>query len=306
MILTAQTLRTIESADRRVLGAFRLVDHATRLPLVVPARIEARSAAIVELQPDGTTIEIQPVAVSAGAVRIRQNRIGRFVVHTAPLFDDYTAGFASPNAPAILASPARRLRLQLAVSGAGTHHLPRTFAFDLPRSLDPRATDSVFSSQEVELFRGPAAPVQEGWAVLRASVVHADTGIGLPGVLIRVFRRPRQPGDGAIGAGLSEWRDERLRGEALVSITGLQRFVPGVGPNVIDTTHAIDLEVTRDTSFTGASGTVPDVDRLLAGTGDGVVRPPDQPPGSAFSIRRPTPPLAIAAGEQVSIELAMP
>jgi hypothetical protein len=306
MILAAQTLRPIESVDRRVLGAFQLVDHATRLPVVFPANIEARSAAIVELQAGDTAVTIQPVPLAAGAVRIRQNRIGRFVVFSAPLFEGYIAEFTAPATPAPLADPARRLRLQLAITRAGPGHLPRMFALDLPRALDPAGAGNVFEPQDVELFRAPSAPVQDSWAILRARVTQAGTGTALPGVLIRVFRRPRQPADEAIGAGLTEWRDARLRGEALVAITGLQRFVPGGGPNVIETTHAIEVEVTRDAAFTGAPDTLPAVDRLLAGTGEGVIRPPGQPPDSVLTILRPAPPLSIAAGEELALELEMP
>lgn len=307
MNLAAPPLRLVESVDRRVLGAFQLVDATTRLPLILPANAEVRRVSIIERQPDGTVTEIQPVSAAAGTVPIRQNRRGRFVIFGAPLFDRYVSEFTEPTTPALLAAPRRRLRLQIDLTGLGPHHLPRTFAIDLPRALDRAAADSVFVPQSVELFRSPAAPCRASWAVLRVRVVRAGTGAPLPGVLIRIFRRPRQPGDLAIGAGLSEWRDSRLRGEALVPVAGLPRFLPGAGDTVIETTHPIELEVTRDNAFSGAPGTLPGIDRLPAGIGPGIVRPPLQPAGSVLHVLRPaTPSLAIAAGQELAVELEMP
>lgn len=305
MILTAQRLRVIERVDNRVLGAFRLVDAATEVPLIVPATIEARATEIVEIQPDGTSVVIQSVPLGNGAVDIRQNRVGHYVVFRAPLFENYLLAFENPPLPVSLQNPARRLRLRLGVLAAGPHHLPQVFDFDLPRPLDPADAASVFAAQDVAFFRAPNAPVQEGWAVLRVSV--AQTGGGgaaLPGVLIRVFRRPRQPADEPIGEGLTEWRGARQRGEALVPIAGLQRFAPGAGANVIETTHAIELEATRDPAFTGAATQLPDLARLRT-SAPGTVRRPN-PPADALNVIRPAGPIDVSAGEELSVTIEMP
>ena len=291
--------RPIESADRRVLGAFQCVDAVTRLPIAVPATVEVRGATIA-----GAPVD---VALHEHAVRIRQNRGGLFVVLGAPFFDTYASTLDNPPAP--LETLVAPLRLHLAVTEAGPHYLPQQFQYDLPRSLDPDAADSVFRPQAVVLFRAPSAPVQDGWALLRVSVTEAGVTplTPLPGVLLRVFRSPRGVADLPIGAGMTEWRGG-VRGEALVPVAGIQRFRPGSGVTVIETDQAIEFEATRHSGFTGAAGQLPNVPALVAGTGAGLIRPPDQPPLSLLEIVRPatTPPIRVQAGREYVVHLAMP
>ena len=291
--------RLIESADRRVLGAFQCVDAVTRLPIAVPATVEVRGATIA-----GAPVD---VALHEHAVRIRQNRGGLFVVLGAPFFDAYASTLDNPPAP--LETLVAPLRLHLAVTEAGPHYLPQQFQYDLPRSLDPDAADSVFRPQPVALFRAPSAPVQDGWALLRVSVTEAEVTplTPLPGVLLRVFRSPRGVADLPIGAGMTEWRGG-VRGEALVPVAGIQRFRPGSGVTVIETDQAIEFEATRHSGFTGAAGQLPNVPALVAGTGAGLIRPPDQPPLSLLEIVRPatTPPIRVQAGREYVVHLAMP
>lgn len=301
MNLALQPRRVIETVDRRLLGAFQFVDAATGLPVPVAARIEVRGATI-----DGT-----PVALADDqSIRIAQNRRGVCVIFRAPFFDTYANTFLDPVAPAETA--AAPMRLALAVSDAGPHHLPQQFQFDLPRALDPAAPDSVFQPQPVRLFRAPHATVQDGWAVLRVCVTQA--GISpprpLPGVLVRVFASPRGPADRPIGEGLTEWRGG-VAGEALVPVIGVQRFRPGAGPNVIESDQAIVFDVVRHGGFTGAAGQLPDVPALLAGTGAGLIRPPTSPAGSQLTILRPTgitpaTPMRVEAAREYVVHLAMP
>jgi hypothetical protein len=76
---------------------------------------------------------------------------------------------------------------------------------------------------------------------------------------------------------------------------------------VIETTHPIELEVTRDTGFSGATGTLPDPGRLIAGTDSGIVRPPLRPAGSVLHVLRPAATaLTLAAGQELTVELEMP
>lgn len=299
MNLELLPLRRLETADRRVLGAFQFVDALTTLPLGGPATIAVRGATI-----DGAPID---VALHEHTVRIRQNRGGRFVVFSAPLFETYTSTFNDPLPPAETA--AHPLRLQLAVTDAGPYYLPQGFAIDLPRPLDPAAPNSVLAAITVGLFRAPSAPVQPGWAVLRVRVTQSGTSpeVPLPGVLVRVFRRPRAAADQPIGAGVTDWRGG-IAGEACVPVIGLQRFRPGAGANVIDTDQAIEFEAARHTTFTGAAGQLPDVSALLAATGSGLVQPPSQPPGSQLEIVQPAtpPPMRVQAGREYVVHLAMP
>jgi len=291
--------RHIESVDRRVLGAFECVDAVTRLPIASPATVEVRGATIA-----GTPVE---VALPEHAVRIRQNRGGRFVIFAAPFFDTYTSTLDNPTAPPeTLVDP---LRLHLAVTDAGPHYLPQEFHYDLPRALDPDAANSVFRPEPVALFRAPSAPVQDGWTLLRVAVTQAGVAPPnpLPGVLLLVFRSPRGVADLPIGMGMTEWRGG-VRGEALVPVAGIERFRPGSGAAVIETDQAIEFEATRHSGFTGAAGQLPDVPALAAATGAGLIRPPGQPPASQLEIVRPaaTPPIRVQAGREYVVHLAMP
>jgi hypothetical protein len=195
----------------------------------------------------------------------------------------------------------------LAIVDAGAHHLPQLFQVDLPRPLDPAAAGHVFERQEVGLFRAPGAPLQDGWAVLRVLVTLAGTNPPdpLPGVLVRVFRSPRGAADQPIGAGMTDWRGE-VRGEALVPVTNIRRFRPGSGTNVIEREQAVEFEATRDSRFTGAADQLPDVARILAGAGEGVIRPPDRPPGSVLAVVRPATAVRVEAGRETVVHLAMP
>jgi hypothetical protein len=294
--------RVIDTVDRRALGAFQFMDAVTGLPIVVPARVEVR----------GATIGGVPVnaARHEHAIRILQNRRGVAVIFRAPFFDTYASTFDNPVAPAETA--ANPLRLRLAVVDAGPYYLPQEFQLDLPRAPDPDAPESVFLPQPVRLFRAPNAPVQDGWAVLRVLVTEAgtDPANALPGVLVRIFRSPRAVGDPPIGEGMTDWRGD-ITGEALVPIPGIQRFRPGDGENVIETDEAIVFEATRHDDFTGDPGQLPDVPALLAGTGTGLIRPPDLPPGSTLAILRPEPtnpptPLRVQAGREYVVHLAIP
>ncbi len=297
MTLASQPYRIIETAARRVPGAFQFVDAVTETPLDVAAGLEIRGATV------GAPPE--PAAVGEGNLRIRRNRRGVYVVFDAPFFGEYTEAFDDPHSPAKTQSGP--LRLHLAIADAGPYYLPQEFDVDLPRPLDPHVAGNVFAPQPVPLFRAPNAPVQDGWTLLRVRVTAA--GItpenGLPGVLVRVFRQPRVAGDLPIGKGMTDWRGN-IRGEALVPIAGLQRFRPGEGEHVVATDYAIEFEATRDPAFTGAVGQLPNVPRIVAGTGTGIIRPPAQPPGSELTMLKPAAPLRVQAGRQYTVQLAMP
>jgi hypothetical protein len=295
MILATQPRRVVETSERRVLGAFRLVDAVTRLPIGGPATVEARSLVLPGV-PGETRL-------GAGSVRLLQNRAGMHVVLSAPFFETYTSTFDDPQAPP--EAQAGPIRVRLAVLDAGVHYLPQQFEMRVPRSLDPSDEDSVFEPQAVGLFRAPSAPAQDGWAVLRVRVTQGATQSPLPGVLVRVFRSPRGAADAPIGAGMTDWRGA-ARGEALVPVTGIQRFRPGAGDDVIEREQVLELEATRDSGFTASATQLPDVPRILEGTGDGVIRPPNRPPGSALVIVQPATGVRVQAGREYVVRLAMP
>jgi len=299
MNLELLPLRRIETVDRRLLGAFQLVDAVTSQPTGMPARIELRAATIADAAVD--------VALHENRVHLQQNRRGVVVISSAPFFDAYANAFDNPVAPP--QTTPHPLRLRFGVTDAGPWYLPQEFVVDLPRALDPAAPNSVFEPVRVSVFRAPNAAVLPGWALLRVRVTSAagNPPVPLPGVLIRVFRSPRGAGDAPIGAGMTDWRNRAL-GEALVAIADIPRFRPGAGHNVVDIDQAIEFDASRHSAFTGAAAQLPDVAALLAGTGGGLIHPPDQPNGSQLQIVEPAiaPPIRVQAGREYIVHLAMP
>lgn len=285
MNLARRPLRDVETVDRRVLGAFRFVDAVTGVAVAVPPGVS-----VLRMQVAGTPGEI-PLA--KGAVRLVENRRGMHVIFGAPFFDAYTRTFLDPQPPAETA--AGPLRLIVSLADAGPQYLPQEFRLELPRALDPAAADSVLRPIDVGLFRSPAAPVLDGWAVLRVQVTEAGTNpaVALPGVLIRVFRTTPGAPDVLVGEGMTEWRGG-VRGEALVPLAGIRRFRPGAGVNVVETDQPIAFEAVRDPGFTGSAGQLPDIARIRAAA-----------PAGIFEIVRPPPPVRVQAGREYTVHLAM-
>ena len=295
MNLAQRPLRVLldDRAERRVLGAFRFVDAVTNEPVAVAAGLDARRALIPGLP--------EAVPIPERSVHIRQNRRGIFVIFRAPFFDTYIATFDNPLPPAELAGGT--LGIRVSVTDAGPYYLPREFQVDVPRSLVPDAEGNVFDPLNVRLFRAPNAPMLDGWAVLRVSVGRTATAPrqGLGGVLIRAFRTPRADGDEPIGRGMTDWRGT-VPGEAVVPLQ-VPRFRAGAdNGNVIETTHDIELDVTRNPAFTGATGQLPDVARLEAGAHPRLA----VPGGEGVELRRPQGPMRIRAGREFAVELTMP
>ena len=299
MILAPETVRIVEWVDRRVLGAFRLVDATAGLPVAGPARVMVRAVAIAD--PAGAV----PVPLANNAVVVRRNTSGLFVLLTAPFFDDYVNSFGSPLAPAETAPGP--LRLHIAAIPETTSHLPQEFDFELPRSLDHATANSVHRANDVALYRAPASPVLSGWSVLRVHVTQAGGTSPLPGVLVRVFREPRAAGDSPIGAGMTEWRG-RLAGDGMVALTDIPRFRPGSAPGdpVFVTNQEISFDVLRDSAFTGASGQFPDVPGMLAESLPSIIHPPTVPPGSVFTVLNPPAPILVSAGRELTVHIEMP
>jgi hypothetical protein len=289
--------RVVENVDRRVLGAFQLVDAVTHLPVRTAAKVEVRSAALV-----GAGAPVN-VPLHERSLVIQQNRSGFHTIIAAPFFEEYSTAFDDavdpPETP-----PGTQLRLRLAIIEAGPQYLPQEFAFDLPRPRDRGVPDNVFVPMAVEIFRAPGAPVLGGWSALRVRVMQVGTGEPLPGVLVRVFRSPRVDADRPIGSGVTDWR-ERLRGEALVAVADLLRFRPGAGADVFVTSQAVHLEAVRDTAFTGAAGAISDVSTLLTSNAPQIVRRRSNPPGPLLTVEPPAP-FDIEAGGEITVRITMP
>ncbi len=296
MTLAAATSRVVEHIDRRMPGAFRLIDAVTQLPVVVPAQIEVREASLAG---GGAPAH---VPLSERSVQIRRSASGSYAISSAPFFDDYSTTFQDPSDPPET-PPGTHLLLRIAIVDAGPWYLPQEFSLALPRALDHANAENVFEPVEAPLFRSPGAGVSDGWSVLRVSVEKSETGEPLPGVLVRVFKNPRAATDAPIGWGMSEWRGH-LRGEALVAVADLPRFRPGNGENVFETTQEIQLEGTRAANFGILPNELPEVAPLVSGTAAGIIR---QRSDSAIKplLVAPALPLALRAGEEKSVRLTM-
>lgn len=210
----------LEHIDRRVLGAVRFLDAATRLPITEPLLIDAPGA------------------------RLRRNRMGDYVIFDAPGLAAHTAEFLQP--PALPA--AGSVPLELTVSDPAGEYLPQRVVIRLPRNSDAAANDAVFRPIETPLYLTPAARTAAGWALVRAAVVRAGTTQALAGALIRVL--DRNANNAVLARGLSD-----ARGEALVAVPGIQitnwNQDPGDGPVTIPQI-AVRIEAIFDREAQGA------------------------------------------------------
>jgi hypothetical protein len=210
----------LEHVDRRVLGAVRFVDAATRVP--VP----------------------EPLVVTAPRVRLRRNRSGWYVITAAPGLEPHLDAFLAPPAT----PPVGAIAVTLSVRDPGGRYLPRVHTLRLPRDPDPTspAATSLFHPVDVTLFAAPATRPPVGWAVVRASVATAATGAAIAGALIRVVRTTEGR---HLASGLT---DER--GEAIVSVPGIPITTSedDAGP-VVATEIEVTLEVIVDPAVARAA-----------------------------------------------------
>ncbi|MGI0489504.1 hypothetical protein ACN4EK_29160 [Pantanalinema rosaneae CENA516] len=174
----------LEWNDRRILGAIRCTDAVTRLSI-------------------GHDLKL-----SASGVRLVRNRRGYYVITTAPGFDTYRHSFLPPTPPPAPTS------IQFTVTDPLGCYLPRQVAIQLPRDPDPanaEMADSLFQPIDLRLYPSPIAPIEPGWAVIRATVTNSSNQ-RLPWALIRVTL-PEEPTPYLSQA---DWR-----GEALVAVPGI-------------------------------------------------------------------------------------
>lgn len=218
---------TRELCERRVLGAVRFVDAATR------SRI------------------LEPLRVSAAGVRFASNRSGHYVIFAAPGLEAHTHSFAAPPAEPAQAS----IPVTLEVADPARRYVSRRSVIRLPLDPDPTHSHepgSLFGPVEVTLFPSPSAGTRPGWAVVRGSVVEAGTDRPLGGALLRVVRVSDST---LLARGMSD-----ARGEALVAVPGIPVITFGEGDAVTETTVDVELSAV----FDPAAGAVADPDDLEA------------------------------------------
>ncbi|HET6522409.1 MAG TPA: hypothetical protein VFG47_21685 [Geminicoccaceae bacterium] len=201
-----RSFRPLESLDRRVLGAVRLLDDVTRAPIA------------------------RPLTVAADGVRFLRNRQGLYVISDAPGLGQLTRLFELPADGAALPPRSFVLRIEDPLQ----EYLPRLATLELPRAAtgDP---PPLFTPLEVAMLPAPAAGTRAGWGGLHAHVERAGDRRPVRGALVRLAWSGTDGRD-VVSRGLS---DER--GEALVPVAGLpvSRLGEGEGADVTDETFAV-------------------------------------------------------------------
>jgi len=209
-------LRELDRTEWRVLGALRVVDATTRVPIERGLRVEASGAKLV------------------------RNRSGLYVIrHWDSLAAHEGEFLAAPATPA-----PGSLSLSVRVSDPLERYLAVAAQVALPRDSDPdqaAAPDSLFQPAGVALYPSASAPVGANWAVLRVNLTETTSGDALGGALLRV-----QSNGTVIARGLTDWR-----GEALVPVVGVPVTTFSDDANAVVIS---EIAVTLQAAFSGASG----------------------------------------------------
>jgi hypothetical protein len=181
----------MEGIEQRVLGALRLIDGVTRVPLT------------------------RPLVVDADRLAFTRNAGGWYVVTGARGLERHTAAFNHPPAAPALASKS----YTVAIHDPQNRYLPRIVVVRLPRDPDPAHSgdaDSLFRPVDVAMYPAATAVISHNWSTIRAAVIRGAAPRTAPparGALLMVF-------DAADGTRLAGGiADER--GEALVIIPGV-------------------------------------------------------------------------------------
>lgn len=278
-----------ERLDRRVLGALRLVDAASGLPIRRPLRIEGEG------------------------FRLLRNRSGLYVIDQVDALAEHRDAFESPPDEPALGSAS----IALSVRDPASQYLPRLLSVALPRDPDPDNSDqpgSLFRAIDVPMYPSPVAAVGGNWSVLRVAITQpavapATVGDPVPGVLVRVLRQV----DGethVLARALSD-----ARGQTLVAVPGIPvtQFSDGNGDDggggpggggppedsglasgaVVELSTPVSLEFIVD----------PDMDwpvnpAVVEANAPGWTRTPDEPASLDFNLRT-------GRGESVAVVIDM-
>jgi hypothetical protein len=210
-------LRELDRVEWRVLGALRLIDATTGVPIEQSLRIDAPGASL------------------------QRNRSGLYVIRRWNALAAHEGEFLAP--PADPAPGSQTLRISVSDPAGG--YLPMTAQIRLPRTSDlaQAATPaSLFQPAVVPLYPSASAPVGVNWAVLRVSLSETASGDALGGALLRV-----QFNGNVLARGLTDWR-----GEALVSVVGVPVTTFSEDANAVVIS---EISVTLRAAFDPASGT---------------------------------------------------
>ena len=187
-----RTIKTLESIDRRILGAIRFVDTAS----------EAVITDSLNLKPEKSMTFVR-------------NLSNNYVITAAEGFEDYIREFEK--APKYDADKAEEFTVE--VKDPSGRYLPRKFSVQIPRNPDPGNKDgdgrfkvgSVFRAQEVKLYRSPIAGCCAAWSMIRVTVVRGWGGkYPVRGAILTVKGKTGDFKDQVLAEGISDERGEAL------------------------------------------------------------------------------------------------
>jgi hypothetical protein len=297
-----------ENVDRRILGALQIVESVTGAPIPAMMLIEATALQALNAagEPSGDVISLQP-----GAVQLRRNKHGDYVILQSPGFEAYTrALYDLPNVTAV--------KLSLHILDPGSCYLPTLAMVSFPRDVTPPEVDqpfppdSVFMPVRLQVFPSPAARVEVSWAVIRATVrtlvkdgPFEKGGARLPWALLHVSQGQGNNGQ-ALTTGLAD-----ARGEALLALPGILVTMPAPDSQAVSTR---EITVHVQVAFDPALHQITDQD-LNAASEDpnkGYVPNPEVLAASlkaskiVLAGRPATNTMKLAAGCTVAVDVLMP
>lgn len=176
----------MEQVDQRVLGALRLVDRVSQVPVQRTMKISSNSASLV------------------------RNASGLYVITEAAGLASHVGEFQQPPATPVPGS----VSVSITVEDPQARYLPRLLRMNLPRDAAPANVDnldSLFRPQEAAMYPASTASIVGNWSAIRASVQRNDAPVA--GCLLRVIDETEAV---VRASGIS---DER--GEALVIVPGV-------------------------------------------------------------------------------------
>jgi len=189
----------VEHIDQRILGALRVLDGVTGLPLNCP------------------------LVVKSPGVRMLRNSRGDIVVLDAPGFTAYRRTFLTlPADP-----PLESVELTFSLADPQGHYLPRQVMVKFPRDPDPASPNSLFTPWAVHMYPACTATPGINWGVIRATLREQDTNLRLPWGMVHIRKNP---GSDVLASGQADWR-----GEALVAVPGIEANMPASGGGAVTT-----------------------------------------------------------------------
>jgi hypothetical protein len=231
-------MATLETVDRRVLGAFICVDAITGLSIV------------------------QPLSVSAPPWNIKPNRSGVYVVFDGPGFDILTTQFY-PTTP----WPAP-VGVEVTLQDPNGRYQSRRAKVQAPQSVP-----AIFTPQSVTLYPQASAPVGPNWCTIRASVTRSGTAppVGLPYAVLRVVR---QSDSTVLATAQTDANGEALIG--VIGLT-VQANTSSTGPVTVSTVPATVTAYFDPSVLTQPSGWVANPDDILSNVTNAALLQSSQP-----------------------------